>query len=173
MRQGAFPSLVALLIMSTTIVGHASDSRTLDILGLRLGMVEPQVDALLLHQGVPASRITRTVKACRPHPGCDVTITAPTLDGELTISLIPDEREASLMVAQINYTLSGTRTGEHEMIQSSVLQRFGMPDQANPMTWCHSVTASGSCRPDHPSLSFLPESLTLILKAGTRDGVAK
>ena len=175
MRRSARNSLAVLMIMSTAIVGHASNSRTLDILGLRLGMGEPQVDALLQRQGVPASRIIRTGGLCQEHPGCDVTITAPTPDGELTISLMSNDRdpEAALAVAQINYTLRGTKMGEHEMIRSSMLQRFGLPNQANPMTWCHSVTANGNCRPDYPSLSFSPDSLTLILKAGSRDGVAR
>jgi hypothetical protein len=54
------------------------------------------------------------------------------------------------------------------MIRSSVLGRFGPPNQPNPMTWCTSLTTNGGCRPDRPSLRFSSEALTLVMTAGTR-----
>lgn len=168
MRRGRGRALAMALMVFPIAAGHALNAASMDILGLRLGMAEPQVAAILLRQGIPQSRITRNVGACQGQPGCNVTIMAPTRDGQVSVGLARDEAdaEASPVVAQIVYTLKGTQPNEAPMIRSSVLERFGPPDQASPMTWCQGPT-KGICRPEQPSLQFSPESLTLVLKAAT------
>lgn len=174
MGRAGFGSVAIAVTVLATTTGHAANPDAIDILGLRLGMAEPQVDNVLRRQ-VLASRITRKPGPCQDKRGCDVTIMASTLDGTLTIRLTADESDprAGLMVAQIAYTLNGKAMGEDAMIRSSILERFGPPTQAVPMAWCKSVTASGTCRPDQPSLHFSPESRTLVLTAGSQAALEK
>jgi hypothetical protein len=149
-------------------VGQATPPGSFDILGLRLGMAEPQVDVVLLRQGVPASRISREASPCQENDACDVTILAPTLDGTLTVKLVATAGAAAVtpIVVRIAYTLKGTAMGETAMITSSVLGRFGSPDQVSPMTWCESVTADRACPANKISLRYSPETLTVVLAAG-------
>ncbi len=148
--------------------GYATHPDAFEILGLRLGMVEPQVDSILRRQGVAASRMTRKANPCQDHDACDVTIVAPTLDGALTIRLVADAggRVTTPIVVRIAYTLKGTAMGEAAMISASVTGRFGRPDQASPMTWCESVTADRECPANKISLRYSPETLTVVLTAG-------
>jgi hypothetical protein len=157
---------IGLAVLVAT-VGHATHPDSFDILGLRLGMAEPQVDAILRRQGV-ARPITREASPCQDHDACDVTILAHTVDGALTIRLVADAggRLLTPIVVRIAYTLKGTAMGEAAMISSSVVERFGPPDQANPMAWCESVTADRACPANKISLRFSAETLTVVLAAG-------
>ncbi|WP_428487256.1 hypothetical protein [Rhodopila sp.] len=162
-----------MLIVAAATTCHALNPANLDIVGLRLGMAEPQVDALLLRQGIPISRINRSVERCRSSQACDVMITASTKDGTLTISLNKINIEADPTVGRIAYVLRGHAAGEAKIIEASVLERFGQPDQAVPMTWCQNPSANQICSAGQPSLRFVPESLTLILKSGAAEGAAE
>jgi hypothetical protein len=155
--------------------GHATPPDSFDILELRLGMAEPQVDAILRRQGVAAGRISRQASPCQDNDACDVTILAPTRDGTLTIRLVADAgaRTANPIVVRIAYTLKGAAMGEAGMISSSVVGRFGPPDQARPMTWCESLTAERACPVNKISLRFLPETLTVVLAAGVTGEAGK
>jgi hypothetical protein len=170
MRRAVFSALAVALNIQAVTEGQAANQGSFDILGLRLGMAEPQVDAILSRQGVSASRMVRTVSPCRDRQGCNVTIAARTMDGALTIRLIANEADPQPVpeVTQVAYILNDVAVGAVAMIRSSVLDRFGPPSQPKPMTWCASLTASGLCRPDRPSLRFSPEALTLVMTAGTR-----
>ncbi len=191
MRRAVLIPMAVMLMVAATAAADAADPASVDILGLRLGMAEPQVAAVLLHQGVAPGRMTRQTGPCDNNRTC-ATITARTRDGELAIRLAPDagDPEASraatmlpaatrpetalgdpaLKVARISYTLRGTGPGEPTMIRASILERFGPPDQSSPMAWCQPVGMDGRCEADQPSLAFLPDTLTLVLRAAVRDG---
>ncbi len=70
-------------------------------------------------------------------------------------------------VRQIRYSFTGNGAGEPEKIQAAVLDRFGPPDQARPMEWCRTPGPDEKCPDDDASLTFLPETLTLLLRTGT------
>lgn len=137
-------ALVALLAASPV---QAFDPTGVDIIVLRLGMQPGEVVSWLGHQGYKPS-LTSTA------------ITADTRDGRLQVVL-----SAERGVTEIRYVFRGRGAGELTLIPESVRDRFGNPDQAKPPTWCRAVSPEGSCPNDEPSLTFLPASLTLILRA--------
>lgn len=139
----------ALLLGAVLAAGpvRAFDPIGVDIIGLRLGMQATEVVSCLTHQGYKPS-VNSTV------------ITADTLDGRLKVRL-----SAERGVTEIHYVFRGRGAGELAQIPESVLTRFGDPDQAKPPTWCRAATPDGTCPDGGPSLTFLPESLTLILRA--------
>jgi hypothetical protein len=175
MRRATLLTCAVALIVLPAGASRATNPGSIEIKGLRLGMTATQVDTALLHQGILASRITRTASPCQEGRGCDVTVTAPTVDGKLAIRLVARQGDASAdgTVERITYTLRGFASGEGEMITTSVLDRFGRPDQATPMTWCKQPTTDGICRPDQPLMRFEPESLTLTLSAGPTGELTK
>ena len=126
---------------------RAFDPTGVDIIGLRLGMQATEVVSCLGGQGYKPN-LTPTA------------ITANTLDGRLKVIL-----SAERGVTEINYVFRGRGAGELAQIPESVLARFGEPDQTKPPTWCRAVSSAGTCPDGKPSLTFLPESLTLILRA--------
>jgi len=166
MERAISTALAVALTGFVATAGHALNPAGLDIIGLRLGMTEPQVVAVLQRQGAQAGRIVRRDSRCGNHPGCDVTITAPTIDGAVSISLSTPNNGGGPVVKQISYKLNDRAIGEAEKIRSSMVDRFGTPDQARPMTWCLRLASNGSCPADEPSLNYSPQSLTLILKSG-------
>jgi hypothetical protein len=144
----------AAAIAAFLATGSASaiDATSVDIIGLRLGMQEPEIVAQLAHQGY---KISHT-------PGA---IAATTKDGQLQIALTPQRG-----VTEIRYVFNGYAVGESEMLHQAILTRFGNPNQATPPTWCRSVGANGICPGNQPSLRFLPDSLTLLLRSETSGG---
>jgi hypothetical protein len=130
---------------------RAFDPSGVDIIGLRLGMQATEVVSCLSHQGYKPT-LTSTM------------ITANTLDGRLKVIL-----SAERGVTEINYLFRGRGAGELAQIPESVMTRFGNPDQAKPLRWCRAVAPDGACPDGEPSLTFFPESLTLILR-GQADG---
>ena len=146
--RGAIPTL-ALAIALVALTAAAFDPQGADVIGLRLGMPEAEVVAALGRQGFAAAR---------DHDA----LVARTRDGTLTIGLI-DGR-----VGEIRYEFQGRGTGEADKIATSILDRFGSPNQANPMGWCRANGSDGKCPPQAASLIFFPETLTLVLRAGTR-----
>lgn len=122
------------------------DATGVDIIGLRLGMPEPEVVARLAKQGY-------TVKATPE------AILAKTLDGRLQIALSP-----SRGVTEIRYTFTGRDMDSPRKIREAVLVRFGDPNQATPPTWCRTVGPDGICPDNQASLTFLPDELTLLLR---------
>jgi hypothetical protein len=131
---------------------HAFEAAGADIIGLRLGMPESQVVAVLAHQGY----------AAHPAPRA---ITANTKDGRLQV-VLSAERD----VTEITYVLYDRGAGAPEKIRESILSRFGDPNQITPPTWCRAVGRNGICPVDQASLTFLPASLTLRLTAGRDEG---
>ena len=127
---------------------HAFEAAGADIIGLRLGMSEADVNARLAHQGYV---VTST----------DGTIRANTMDGRLQIALSADRG-----VTEISYAFYGRGAGAPAKIHEAIIIRFGDPDQANPATWCRTVGRDGICPRDQASLTFLPDPLTLRLTAG-------
>ena len=147
MRRIGF--LLAIASVSAAPSAGAFDAAGADIIGLRLGMPEADVVAGLRQQGFPTARDRGA-------------LTARTRDGTLTIDLTGDRG-----VRQIRYILAGRASGEQEKIGTSMIDRFGTPDQAKPMAWCRAVGRDGFCPEDGASLTYQPEALTLILRAGT------
>jgi len=137
-------AMAALLASSPS---RAFDATGADIIGLHLGMPEAEVVASLAHQGY---EMTRTPDS----------IAAKTMDGRVLVTW-----SAERGVTRIHYSLWG-RTSAPAKIQEAILDRFGNPDQAKPMTWCRAIGQDGLCPTDQASLTFLPESLTLLLTAG-------
>ncbi|WP_428537184.1 hypothetical protein [Rhodopila sp.] len=144
----------AILLAAGLTAGPACafDPAGVDIIGLRLGMQIPEVVSCLGRQGYKPN-LTPTV------------ITANTLDGRLKV-MVSAERG----VTEVRYVFRGHGAGELAFIPESVRARFGDPDQAKPPTWCRAVSPDGTCPDGEPSLTFLPETLTLILRAQADSG---
>jgi hypothetical protein len=141
--------VVATVILLAASPGDALDAARTDIIGLHLGMPEAEIVDGLKRQGF--SVVYENGR-----------LFAKTRDGQLTIDLADNQG-----ARQIRYVFTGRGMGEQEKIRASVIERFGAPDQAKPMTWCH-AGHDGTCPADRASLMFLPESLTLVLRTGTQ-----
>ncbi len=152
---------------------HALDPASADILDLRLGMDEQQVAAVLARQGIPPNRIVRKAGECAGDQRCASIITITTADGTMTISLgtigpgqpAPND-DPSAAVSKITYAFRGWGADEPRAIAESVLERFGQPNQAEPMTWCHHPGADHHCPSQEPTLRFAPDKLILVLSLG-------
>lgn len=140
---------IALAIATLSMAGpaRAIDPNGADILGLRLGMSASEVVDRLAHQGYPAILSPDAIKA-------------KTLDGRLEALM-----SSEYGVTQITYVFSGRGGGIAAKISEAVLVRFGDPYQATPPAWCLGAGHSGMCSDDQASLTFLPDKLTLILRA--------
>ncbi|WP_428490279.1 hypothetical protein [Rhodopila sp.] len=150
MRRMRWAILLAAALRAAPV--HAFDPAGVDIIGLRLGMQAPEVIACLGRQGYKPN-LTPTV------------ITANTMDGRLQVIL-----SAERGVTEVRYVFRGHGAGELALIPESVRARFGDPDQTKPPTWCRAVSSDGTCPGAEPSLTFLPESLTLILRGQADSG---
>ncbi|HVZ08760.1 hypothetical protein [Rhodopila sp.] len=169
-----------------------TDPAAVEILGLRLGMTEPAVTAVLRAQRIRTDQIRHQPEACQGEmcPGevcqgemcqrevcqgemchgevcqgdgpCRLTLTTPTPDGELSIDLAG----TPLRVDRITYRLHGRGPGEPAIIADAVLERFGRPDEQAPMTWCRHPGTDLRCVPGDPVLRFYRDTLTLVLAAG-------
>ena len=150
---------LACLIAGLAAAGPAMafDPDGSDIIGLRLGMHEAEATTHLAQQGY---RMTRT-SACSDPKMCRPIIQANTKDGQLAI-----EVSQTAGIVKIVYALNGHGVGEADKITAAIVDRFGRPDQQQPMTWCQHPTRSGSCPVDQPTLSYSPQTLTLRLQAG-------
>jgi hypothetical protein len=144
--------LAALATLLAATHGYAFDAAEADIIGLHLGMADTEVTATLRRQGFAVTRQNGA-------------LLARTLDGQLAVDIGPDHA-----AREIRYTLRGNGVGEGEKIRVSVLDRFGPPNQAKPMGWCRVLRRDGTCPVDAASLTFRPDTLTLVLRAGTPDG---
>jgi hypothetical protein len=156
MRQTA--TAVTLTILLAAAPGHAFDAAGADVLGLRLGMAEPEIAERLTRQGFS---VTRLAGPCSDRDTCLVTIKTNTRDGELRIIV-----SGGTGTQQVQYHFVGRGAGEPEKIKAAMTDRFGRPDQPMPMTWCRTAAADGACPRQQASLTFLPETLTVTLKAG-------
>jgi hypothetical protein len=145
-------ALAAMAILLTPTPSLAFDAAEASIIGLHLGMADTEVTAALRLQGYVVTH---------DHGA----LLARTLDGQLAVDIGPDHA-----THEIRYTLRGTGVGEGEKIQASVLDRFGPPNQLKPMGWCRVLRRDGTCPVGAPSLTFRPETLTLVLRAGNPDG---
>jgi hypothetical protein len=145
-------ALATTAILLTSPHGFAFDVAQADIIGLRLGMADSEVTATLRRQGYT---VTHDHEA----------LLARTLDGQLTIDIGADHA-----AHEIRYTLRGNGLQEGEKIEASVLNRFGPPDQSKPMGWCRVLRRDGRCPAGAASLTFSPETLTLVLRAGIPNG---
>jgi hypothetical protein len=127
--------------------GFAMDPAHADILGLRLGQSQTEV----------VDRLTRQGAALMP---ASDGLAAKTRDGELEILL-----DGPRGVTQIRYAFNGRGVGEPSAIRTSILIRFGPPDQEHPMAWCKALDATAHCPADRPALIYAPDSLVLILRS--------
>jgi hypothetical protein len=145
-------TLAAMAILLTPTHGVAFDAAEADIIGLHLGMSDTEVMAALRVQGYAVTH---------DHGA----LLARTLDGQLAVDIGPNHA-----ANEIRYTLRGYGMGEGEKIRASVLDRFGPPNQSKPMGWCRVPRGDGTCPVGAPSLTFHPDTLTLVLRAGTPGG---
>lgn len=145
-------ALAAIAVLFGTTQGYAFDPAQADIIGLHLGMADSEVTAELLRQGFAV---------IRDH----ASLLANTLDGRISVAIGPDHA-----AHEIRYTLRGAGAGEGAKIQTSVIDRFGQPNQSNPMGWCRVIRRDGVCPDGAPLLTFRPDTLTLVLRAGAPDG---
>ena len=143
----SIPALTMALLLVVAPAG-AFDAQGADIIGLRLGIPRAEATAILRRQGFSVT----------PN---DDSLTARTRDGDLTIDL-KDGR-----VREIRYVFNARGAGEPDRIPASVLDRFGQPNQSEPMTWCQVGARGGKCLDGAAALIFVPETLTLVLRAGT------
>ena len=141
---------LATAIMALLVADPARAFDAADIKGLLLGMQEPEVIAQLEHEGYTASHTP---------DGVEVN----TIDGRVRIAL-----SAGRGVTEISYVFRSRGPGEPAKIREAILDRFGAPDQIKPPTWCQAVGKDGVCPPNQASLTFLPESLTLLLRVANR-----
>jgi hypothetical protein len=141
-------ALAATAILFSAAQGCAFDAAEADIIGLHLGMTDNDVTAALRRQGFAVTH---------DHGA----LLARTLDGQLAVDIGADHT-----AHEIRYRLRGNGLREGEKIQTSVLDRFGPPNQAKPMGWCRMVANDGMCPDTAASLTFRPETLTLVLRAG-------
>lgn len=155
MRYLALP--VAMLLAG--ISAQAMDASGADILGLRLGMSKAEVTAQLARQGFSTTTLPG---ACSASGICPVMIKAVTRDGALLITLSGDTG-----AQQVEYVFRGHGAGEPQEIQAAMTDRFGDPNQQNPMIWCRAVGPDGRCPDEQASLTFRPQTLTLLLKSGS------
>ncbi len=135
---------MALLAMSSA---HALDPRATDIIALRLGMVEANVTARLAEQGFDGPAFRRDHQPCRLDASrrCLIAISTRTLDGWISVTFDRASIDEPDRVVTIAYWLDAKRSGEAEAITVSLLERYGPPDIANPMTWCDRPTGIGPC----------------------------
>ncbi len=138
--------LAAMATLAAT-PARSFDPAGADIIGLRLGMTEPDVAGQLTRQGFAVTRA----------PG---SIAANTMDGHLTASISPERG-----VTDIRYVFFGRGAGAPAKIREAIMVRFGDPDQADPPAWCREKSQDGTCPATDALLSFLPGSLTLRLTA--------
>ncbi len=148
MRAAALAAIATLLGATQS---YAFDVTQADIIGLRLGMADTDVTAALRRQGYAVTHDHEV-------------LLANTLDGQISVEIGADHA-----AHEIRYTLRGAGVGEGAKIQSSVIDRFGEPNQSNPMVWCRMVKRDGMCPTGAPSLTFRPDTLTLMLRAGMPD----
>ena len=156
------------LVIGLASSSLAFDPATTDILGLRLGMNEEQIMAILARQGVPPSHIAHQGPPCIEDRGCETVINVATTDGALTISLtLPVAgRDRSPIVREIRYAFRGRGVDEPRAIAESVLEHFGRPTQTDPMMWCQHPPMDQHCLARQPALRFTPDKLVLVLTAG-------
>jgi hypothetical protein len=141
--------IAAILVLLAPASGHAFDATQADIIGLRLGMTDTDVTAAMQRQGF-AVTYDRSAIAAR------------TKDGRLTVDFTDDR-----VVRQIRYTLDAKGAAATESIRASVLDRFGPPDQAQPMGWCRTPGRDGMCPQTAAALTFQADTHTLMLRDGT------
>jgi hypothetical protein len=151
-------SAITMAALLAAAPAHAFDATGADILGLRLGMSETDVAARLTRQGFP---MTRLPDGCSDGGRCLVTAKAVTKDGELHIAFA-----AEMGATLVRYVFLGHGAAGLERLMAAMIDRFGRPDQQKPMAWCRAVATDGSCPNQQASLSFVPETLTVTLKAG-------
>jgi hypothetical protein len=147
MRGRAFFAMMSVLLAATP--SNALDTTEADIIGLRLGMPEAEIIVALRRQGFAVAH---------DHGA----LTTYTRDGQLTVDLNPNRA-----AQRIRYAFAGNGVGESGKLLAAILDRFGPPDQATPMVWCQALGRNGICPESAASLTFLPDKLILLLRAGT------
>ncbi len=130
---------------------RAFDADGVDIIGLRLGMSEAAVIADLSRQGFTMHRTPES-------------ITANTKDAQLSVLV-----SAGQGLTEIKYVFFGRGAGAPAKIREAVMIRFGDPDQATPPAWCKAVVPDGMCPKAQASLTFWPDTLTLLLVSGQNE----
>lgn len=158
MRPRRLTLLLACILLMTARPALGLDPRLVDLLTLRLGMTEPEVTLHLLAQGIAPAAVARHRLACSDAPtrSCLDSVTAPTMDGQLRVHFRTRADASSAVVDSITYTLRARAPGEHEMIHSSVLERYGTPNTSNPLTWCAQPERNGNCPQDRARLTLQP-----------------
>ena len=137
----------AIAAMLAAFPCSAFDASRADIAGLRLEMPETEALAAMHRQGFAVTH---------DHGA----LIARTDDGRLTADL--DEEQT---IREIRYVYDGSSREDMRRAEETILNRFGPPDQTRPMGWCLALTRDLRCADDGPRLTFMPETLTLMLQS--------
>lgn len=138
------------LIIVLFLAAHAAppswalDPMRTDILGFRLGMTETEVLNKLTIQGAGVTR----AGPCGQSP-CVVPVLARLTDGTMTIQFGPDGR-----VRRVDYRFAGPVAKDNPIVREAVLDHYGAPAAADPLSWCRRPTEHGSCPDGAPMLTF-------------------
>lgn len=164
MRLARFACLLVLLTLLGPAGSRGFDPRRIDIIDYRLGMTEAEVTAVVEHQGFRGAGFLREDAPCpgAPTRRCVAMIEARTKDGILAFTFAAEKEPP--VVARIAYTFDARKPGAPEVLERSVVARYGPPSVAAPMTWCQHRTEAGACPPGAPRLTFEPgQGLTRVL----------
>ena len=147
-------------ILLTIHTAHAFDPKATDVLSLRLGMGEAEVTAKLSEQGFAGPTFRRDYQPCRLDAAarCLVSLSTRTLDGRVVVEFDRPSASGPDRVTAIAYLLDAKRPGEPEAITISVVERYGPPDIAHPMTWCDRPTGIGPCSPHRAHMTLQGEA---------------
>lgn len=162
-------SVVLLILLAISLLtpspARAFDPRATDIIALRLGMVEAEVTVKLQEQGFDGPAFRRDHQPCRLDASkrCVTSVSTRTLDGWISITFDRASINDPDRVTTIAYWLDAKRTGEAEAITVSMLERYGPPDIANPMTWCDRPTGIGPCSVNRANMVLQSSSGSAML----------
>ena len=153
MRLARPACLLVIVAILAPAASQGFDPRHIDIIDYRLGMTEAEVTAVVERQGFLDSAFHRDDGPCPADPArlCVAAIEARTKDGALTFAFSAEAR-----VERITYSLDVRKPKTAEMVERSVLDRYGPPTTTAPLTWCLRRNDAGQCPPDAPRLIFDP-----------------
>lgn len=160
-----FPILIGLI----PVTAQAFDPRVVDIIDFRLGMTEAEVTAIIERQGFRDSTFQRRDIPCTASPDrrCVSAIEVRTRDGRLRFEFATTHSEPA--VVRISYTFASRKPNEPDALERAVVDRYGPPTVAAPMTWCDQRPGTGPCPAGTPRLTFEPgEGSTRVLTLSLR-----
>lgn len=151
MRLARPACLLLIVAILAPAASQGFDPRHIDIIDYRLGMTEAEVTAVVARQGFFDAAFRREDAPCPADPArrCLSAIEAHTKDGTLVFAFSAEAR-----VERITYSLDVRKPKAADLLERSVLDRYGPPMTTGPITWCLRRNDDGVCPPDAPRLTF-------------------